>query len=466
MQVPILSGIYSDNAGRVRTSYPVNRIPVPTQSGISAGYLRPGYGLVSQGAGLGVDRGGIEWRGVMYRVQGTSLVRIDASGAASVLGDVGAGGWCTIDYSFDRMSVSSGGRLYYWNGSTLTQVTDPDLGSVLDHLWVDGYFMTTDGTSLVVTELTNQTAVNPLKYGSSEVDPDPIKGVLKLRNEVWAFNRHTCEVFNNVGGDVFPFQRIEGAQVQKGAIGTHAKCLYTDSVAFLGSGRNEPPSVYIASSGSVQKVSTQEVDEIIGQFTEAQLSLVVLEAKQDNSHNHLYIHLPDRTLGFDIEATKAVGAPVWFVLTSAMDGFAQYRAKGHVWCYDKWNAADPATGEYGYLTDSVSSHWGDHVRWEFGTQIIYNEGQGAIINSMEVVTLTGNVALGDDPKISTSHSVDGELWSAPRTISAGKIGERAKRLLWLQCGILRHWRIQRFTGDSRAHISILRLNIEPEALVY
>jgi hypothetical protein len=66
------------------------------------------------------------------------------------------------------------------------QVTDPDLGVVLDVVWVDGYFMTTDGEFLVVTELTDPTQVNPLKYGSSEVDPDPVVALLKLRNEVYA----------------------------------------------------------------------------------------------------------------------------------------------------------------------------------------------------------------------------------------------------------------------------------------
>ncbi len=87
---------------------------------------------------------------------------------------------------------------------------------------MDGYFLSTDGEFLIVTELNDPTQVNPLKYGSSEADPDPVNAVLKLRNEVYAINRNTIEVFDNAGGDLFPFQRIEGAQIQKGAIGTFA----------------------------------------------------------------------------------------------------------------------------------------------------------------------------------------------------------------------------------------------------
>jgi hypothetical protein len=119
-------------------------------------------------------------------------------------------------------------------GSTLVQVTDPDLGVVLDVVWVDGYFMTTDGEFLVVTELVDPTQVNPLKYGSSEVDPDPVVALLKLRNEVYALNRNTIEVFDNVGGLLFPFQRIDGAQIQKGRCrNARMLCLYPGH-CFLG----------------------------------------------------------------------------------------------------------------------------------------------------------------------------------------------------------------------------------------
>jgi Phage stabilisation protein len=466
MQIPILSGIYADSTAQVRTAYPVNLIPVPTKSGISNGYLRPGYGLVSQGAGVGVDRGGIEWNGVHYRVQGTKLVSINAAGTITVLGDVGSGGWCSFDYSFDRLAVSSGGRFYYWSGSVLTQVTDADLGTVVDHIWVDGYHMTTDGAYLVVTELTDPTQVNPLKYGSSEVDPDPVVALKKLRGEVYAVNRHTVEIFSNVGGEGFPFSRVEGAQIPKGAIGTHAVCVFADVLAFLGSGRNEPPAVYLGASGSVEKISTQEIDNILSTYTEDQLSGVVLEAKQDASNLHLYIHLPDRCVVYDLNASKAVGESVWFTLTSAMVGHSEYRAKGHVWVYDKWHAGDPTTGIYGYLSDSVSSHWGDHVRWEFGTTTLYNEGRGAIVHQTELVPLSGHAAPSDDPQIGMAYSNDGELWSLPRYIKAGKMGERAKRLCWFQCGMWRNWRVMRFTGDSRAHASFLRLELQVEGLVY
>jgi hypothetical protein len=469
MQIQILNGIYTDNGPDLRTSYPVNMVPVPKQSGISAGFLRPGDGIVASGTGPGIDRGGINWNGVCYRVMGTKLVTVASNGAVTVLGDVGGpiNTLVTMDYSFDRLAIASGGRLYYWNSALgLVQVTDPDLGLVLDVVWVDGYFMTSDGTSLIVTELSDPTQVNPLKYGSSEVDPDPVVALLKLRNEVYALNRNTIEVFDNVGGEFFPFQRIDGAQVTKGVVGTFACCVYVDTIAFLGSGRNEAPGIYIGANATAQKISTQEIDDLLLDYTEEQLSQVKLEARNDKAHEHLYVHLPDKTLVYDAAASQELQTQVWFTLTTSTVGFSQYRARNLVWAYDKWLVGDPQSSSVGYLVDNIGTHWGQIVRWEFGTIIVYNEGNGAIFNRLELVSLTGRVALGVDPIITTSYSVDGMAWSQDRGVRVGTIGNTTKRLAWFQQGHMRNWRIQRFRGDSQAHLSFARLEAQLEPLAY
>jgi hypothetical protein len=468
MQISILNGIYTDNGPDFRTSYPVNMVPVPKNSGISTGYLRPGDGLVANGSGPGIDRGGINWQDECYRVMGTKLVSVASNGAVTVLGDVGGpvNTLVTFDYSFDLLAIASGTRLYYWNGTTLTQVTDPDLGIVLDVVWVDGYFMTTDGEFLIVTELSDPTQVNPLKYGSSEVDPDPVVALLKLRNEVYALNRNTIEVFDNIGGDLFPFQRIDGAQIQKGVIGTFACCVYIERIAFLGGGRNESPGIYVGAAATTQKISTQEIDELLLLYSEAQLAQVKLEARNDKSHQHLYVHLPDRTVVYDAAASEALGDQVWFTLTTTVVGFAQYRARNLVWAYDKWLVGDPQSSNIGYLVDDIGSHWGQRVRWEFGTIIAYNEGKGALFQKIELVSLTGRVALGTNPQISTSYSLDGLSYSQDRYIYVGTIGNTSKRLAWFQQGHMRNWRIQRFRGDSDSHIAFARLEMQIEGLLY
>jgi hypothetical protein len=265
---------------------------------------------------------------------------------------------------------------------------------------------------------------------------------------------------------LFPFARIAGAQIQKGVIGTQGCCLFLDRIAFLGSARNEAPGIYVGASSQTQKISTQEIDNILMDYTEAQLALVKLEARNDKSHQHLYVHLPNQTLVYDAAASEVLQTPVWFVLVSTLTGLAQYRARNMVYAYDKWLVGDPLSNNVGYLVQDTGHHWGEQVYWEFGTLIVYNESNGAIFNELELVSLTGSIALGKNPQISTSYSLDGKSYSQERSISVGTIGNTKKRLAWFQQGHMRNWRIQRFRGDSDAHVSFIRLEAQIEPLAY
>ena len=465
-QIPVLNGTYTDQDADFRSSYPVNLVPVPKDNGIAKGYLRPADGITSFTEGPGNDRGGYNWKGVHYRVMGTKVLTISEIGVVNFLGDVAGVGPVSFANSFDRLAIAAGGSLYYVQGSTVTKVTDPDLGLVLDVIWVDGYFMTTDGANLVITELNDPFAVNPLKYGSSEADPDPVVGLVKIQNEVCAMNRYTIEVFDNIGGDLFPFQRIEGAMIQKGILGTYCACEFVDAIAFLGGGINEAPAIYIGANATATKISTREIDQILATYTEKQLATSFLEKRIDKGHQHLWVHLPDRVMVYDLAGSNAVQEPLWFYMTSGLDGFAAYPGRGLVWIYERWNVGDPASGRVGRLDSSVSMQFGAMSRWEFGTTIIYGEGNGAVFHELELVSLTGRVALGVNPTISTSYSIDGETWSQEKFVAVGTLGDRNKRIAWRRQGIMRNWRIQRFKGNSDAHISIARLEAQLEPMAY
>ena len=464
-QIPIVSGIYADNTPDFRTRYPVNLTATPKAIGITDGYLRIADGIVSNGAGPGVCRGGIEWNGVEYRVMGTSLVSVTSEGVATTLGDVGGAGDVTMVYSFDYLAISSNKNLFLYDGTTLAQVTDEDLGDVLDVQWIDGYFMTTDGESLVVTELNDPFSVNPLKYGSSEIDPDPVVGLLTLRNEIYAVNRHTIEVFRNIGGDLFPFQRVNGGQIERGAVGTHCAVAYMNRIAFMGSKRNEAISVRLGISGGDVKISTREIDLILSGYTDGVLSQALLEVRSDNGNEVLIIHLPDRTLCFDGAVSEAMGVPIWYELSSGIGGGA-WDARHLVRVNERWSVGSATTDKIGYLSREVFTHWGEKVTWEFGVPVLYNESRGVQVHELELVVLTGSAPFGSSPVVTTQHSQDGVTWSQAKPCRVGTSGDRSQRVRWARMGTARNWRTQRFQGDSDAPLSIARLEARIEALAW
>lgn len=464
MELSILSGIYTGKTPAYRTAYPLNMMPCAYRSGVSSTntYLKPAEGVVLDGVGTGLDRGGINWRDQCYRVMGTTLLRINANKTTTVIGEVGGTGQVSFTYGFDRLAIASGGNLYYYNGTTLVQVTDPDLGTVLDVLWVDGYFVTTDGAAIVVTDLNDPMQVNPLKYGSSEASPDPIVALKKLRNEIAAINRYTIEIFDNVGGNLFPFARVEAAQIQRGALSATCATVINGVLAFLGGGVNERPSIWLSEGAASKRLATQEVDAILANYTEAQLAGVIMEQRVTNGQTLLYVHLPDKTLVYDADATAQLEQPVWFVLSTSLDGEGVYRARGFVWCYDQWLCGDPVSAQYGHLSDSTMSHYNNRIGWEFSTFMMFNEGRDAVVHSLELVGITGRMAMGTNTTVSTSYSSDGLKWSMPRSISMGKTGETQKRLQWRNQGMMRQTRVQRFQGTSDAYAAFTSLVVEAE----
>jgi len=468
MQVSVLNGVYSKGSD-FRTSYPVNMVPVPKQNGISAGYLRPAEGMDQYIEALGTDgitRGVVTWLGRLFVVRGPLLLEIKEDGTQiPYFSMVDDGNPVTFAYSFDRLGIASGKKLYYLSGDVLTEVSDLDLGPVLDVVFLDGYFLTTDGDFIIATELGNPLAVNPLKYGSSEIDPDQIKRLLINRNELYAINRHTIEVFTNTGGSFFPFSRLNGAHIQRGAIGRWSACVFMEALAFVGSGRGEPPAVYIGENAQTIKISTREIDQILAGYTEAQLETIYVEPRTVDGHRFLYIHLPDRTMVYDGAASAVMQEPVWFFLTSGLEEFSQYRARYFAWWQNMWVCGDLQSRNINKLTTSHGLQLGQPVRFEFGTQITWAETGGALIHMIELIALTGRVEMGADPQIAAAYTSDGMTWSQDRWIKVGKFGERMKRLVWWRQGPIRSWRAYKFHGTSDAHISVARLELGAEPLI-
>lgn len=468
-QISILSGITGEAGVDIRASYPVNMIPVPRESGVSAGYLRTAEGIerFDNGSPLitGRGRGSILWLGDVYWVIGSNLCKLQDGGQISVVGFVGDDGLdVSMTYSFDRLAIASARAMYYLRGGTLTKVTDPDLGPVIDVEWMDGYFVTTDGTSLIVTELANPLAVDPLKYGSSEADPDPVNGIIKIRQELLAVNRYTIEVFNDIGGAGFPFQRNNGAIIEKGAVGTHMFCAFDQVLAFVGGGRDEPNSVYLGSGGNATKIATREIEDILAEYTEAELATSATNYRMNRRHQNLCIHLPRHTLIYDASASIALEVPVWYSLSSSVDLKSPLQGRHFQFAFGKWLIDDRTEPRIGELKNDIFTQYGAEVGWQFDTVLLFNETRSAIIYSLELTGTPGRADLLTDPVCFLSWTQDGVTWGDERMISLGRQGERRKRIAYRPKIKMEDFMSFRYRGANAAVISFMRLDANLEAL--
>jgi hypothetical protein len=454
--IPLLGGMKATTQAEFVESPPVNLEPIILANGISNGQFRAMAGAVQKWTGQGVDRGAIVRSGRHYRISGTKLIEMAANGPV-VIGDVGGTGPVSIDYGFDRVAVRSGTNMFYVTDTGLTQVTDPDLGPVLDLLWVDGYYMTTDGTSIVVTELSDPTAIEPLKYGSAEEDPDMVTGLMELGTEVHAFGRFTVQPFQNVGGNGFPFQAIRGAMVRYGCVSANAKCYFADTIAFVGSAKNEALGVYLLGSGTATKISNRALDLALAKIADP--SVIECEARAYADEQRLLVHLPHETWVFHFEASQRGKDKLWTMATSG----DVYRLRHAVELNGEFWVGDAISAKIGVLSHDTMTHFGDDVEWRFDTQFLHNAGFGFILKALELVALTGRGAFGEGHRAFLSLTRDGIGWSRERMVSTGAAGETRKRLVWrplMRCGNYLGLRFRGFGKDLPGFVKI-EADIEP-----
>lgn len=460
MRIPVISGTIADESGAFLTSYPINREPVLKDISIAEGYLAVPPGITQVATGPGEDRGGINWNGICYRVMGAKLVRVNADWSVDVLGNVGSGSVCGFDYSFDNLIINSGTRLYYWNEvDGLRQVTDPDLGIVVDVIWVDGYTMTTDGESLVVTELNDPMAVDPLKYGSSEESPDPVTGLEHMHGEVYAFNRYTTQVFQNVGGNGFPFQTVKTATAPYGCTGPRAKCKYSGTVAFVGSEEGGKPGVYLLGAGDASKISPAELDDALVALSDDDLAAVWVEARVGNDDQRLIIHLPAVSWGFSAQASRKSQVKTWCRYVTSTGTTGRFEGRGLVLAYGKYIVGS-STGQIGYLDSTTALHYGAEVGWLFDTSLLYNDANKGLLSQLELVGTPGRG--NADSRIFFSYTKDGEIWSQEKAISAGTLGQRNKKPVWRLGVRFETYMGLRFRGVDGSLMAMARLEAQVE----
>ena len=450
-QLPIMAGTVVKD-GTFAASYPVNLEPRALDSGVSKGQLVTTRGAVSLGTGPGIDRGGINWNDTLYRVMGSKLVRVSAGGVVTVLGDVGTDGLvCGFDYSFDRLGIRSANKLYYWNGTTLTLVTDPDLGKVKDILWMDGYFLTTDGTFVIATELLDPTNVNPLKYGSAEQDPDAVTGLLKYREELYALGRYTIQVFQDVGGLNFPFQVVKGATIPYGCISATAKCMVGGTFAFVGGAKDEPLGVFVYAGGTAARISNKDVEALIA--AEADPALIVLEARRFGEESQIIMHLTGQSVGIALHTSAQADDGAWFYLQSGR--FAPYRLRNAVLYYGKHWVGDTQTAAVGTLSDQTVTHFGAAADWRFDAALLY-AGTAICLDEVELIgqwPLTGVAVF-------FSLTRDGVQWS--NEISRVTTGRRDERIVWRPSVSFPVLGSARWRGTGR--VAIARAEMQAEQL--
>ena len=461
----IITLIKGDSVGvetDYRDSLSVNMSPILREMFGAKGYMLQQPGLTKYGEGVDVDRGGLwnERHGEHYRVSGNELIKVDAGGNSTNLGTISGLDTVSLPYSFNTQGIVADGRFWLYDGASLVEVTDPELGDPIDSVWIDGYYFFTDGEYLFHSDISAETSINPLKFATSEFSPDPTIGVGKTTdNKAIAFNRYSIEYFANQSNPNFAFTRLATRAIKTGIVGTHCKCEMLKQWFFMGGAKEEDVSIHILGTGSTQKIASREIDKLISQYTEDQLSLSVLEPRVIDDYHYLIVHLPNETLLYNHEIAAAAGKDqAWSVLKSDVLGNAQWRGKHGLFepRLGKWVYGDKQGFTLGILDDSVATHYGELSEWVLNTPFMYMDS--ASLDEIEIETIPGHTT-EKDATVFFSLTYDGVTYSKEVTMDYGQPSDFTKRFIERCLGYVSDWVGIRLRGASRSRMAFGRAKI-------
>jgi hypothetical protein len=456
MPLTLIKGDKHGSETDYRDSLPVNMYAVNRKIHQADGYMLNYPGLSSFGTGSGIDRGGVfnERLNNQYRVSGVKLISVALNGVTVELGNIPGSLQASMPYSFNTQAVIANGRMWLYSpAGGFNEIVDPDLGVPIDCIWVDGYYFLTDGEYLYHTDIDDETSIDPLNYGTAEFMPDPSLGLAKTQdNKVMVFGRYSLEYFVNDATDEFAFQRVATRAQKIGIVATHAKC-EGESFYITGGRKNEAVGVYSIGIGNSIKISTREIDKILSEYAEPDLTDMQMEYRLENNVGFVLVHLPNETLCFNESVAKVFGIEAaWCILKTDVIGTDPYRGINGV--FDarsaKWIYGDKIDTTIGVLDNTVTTHYDQLVEWILYTPFIGLET--ASIDELEIETIPGFTTVRD-ATVAFSITYDGVIYGREYWMQYGEPHDLNLRFISRRLGYISQWCGFKFRGVSSSRMA-------------
>ena len=473
MQLDIATGFYQSTSLPLAAQRCINWEPIIPEGGaLSPNALRDVYGIDTRslsGATIsGISRGAQVVNGVPYFINETKLYSFDSAGVVTNHGSINGSG---------RVSLANNGRylvivvpgvtayVFDNDDSSLTEIDDVDFQIADTVSFKDGYFIFTasDGDQFFISNLNQPLVFSALDFGSAESRPDKIIATHVNRNELFVLGADTIELFQNVGGFDFPFQRVKGGDIQKGVHAKFSVVDFDNSFVFLGGDVNELTAVWRVAGGA-SKISTAAVDSAIQNYTKDEIANAFSFTYAYGGNYFLAITLestriPSRTLVYDATTSALSGANVWHERQSGIDD-NRWRVSALVSAYGDIIATDAIDGRIGTLNQATATEYGNPIMRQKTSQPFQVDQMHLFVSELKLTMESGLGTIdGLDPQIGMEFSDDyARTWSTRYLRSYGKIGEYQKIPSWRRQGRVPRSRVLRFTTTEAVKSNLLRLD--------
>ncbi len=367
-------------------------------------------------------------RDELYAVTPTKLYRVHSNGKYTELGDVELSGRVSMATNGTELVLVDGVKGYVYKDA-VSELSGDGWYSASTVTYQDGYFIfNRAGTGqFFVSELLS-VEFDPLKYATAEGAPDDTLAVLSDHRELWVFGQHSIEVWYNSGDPDFPFERMQGAFVERGLSAPYSVAKLDNSVFWLA----EDGIVYRAAGYQPQRISTHAVEFYIenGRSDDA-----FAYTYSNEGHTFYVLTLPSQKVTWCFD----VATGLWHERSHIEWG--RHHGNCYAWCYNRHLLGDFQNGMIYLLDMAAYTDHGDEIQRVAVSPPLHISRRRATIHNLELDMESGvgvPFGQGDNPQAMLQWSDDGgKTWSNEHWASIGRIGQYLTRVNWNRLGMFR-----------------------------
>lgn len=299
---------------------------------------------------------------VLYAVGGTELWQINADSTVIDLGPHSA---------IDRVSIDNNGVEVCWvdgltgwtfqPGVGVAQILDPNFFPSNTVTYFDGYFVfVNNGTKeFYLSPLFGVTPFDATLFASKEATSDLLLGIANSHEQLYLFGQERTEVWFDAGNPApqFPFQRSDGAIIQRGTLAPLSIILEDNTLFFLGD-----DSMYYRVNGFVpERISNHAVEATWSTYP----TLVDCKALIYTVFGHKLLTLTfptaQATWVCDLSTRRWHERESW-IGSSLDDSIGRWRGNCAISAFGRTLIGDSQSGKIGQLNFNDFTEWGDTMR--------------------------------------------------------------------------------------------------------
>lgn len=437
MKIPFVADAY-------RGEVPINWFPAAdADKGVIAfgtPGLKPWSNLTGAIPGLTEVRGMGTMGDYLYAVSqsgaATSKVfKINKSGVATVIGTINSGpGPVQIINNGSQLMFGDGTTAYSYTPGTgvFALITDIDFPGASSITYQDSYgiFSEPNSRRFWLTALNDFTNVDALDYATKEGRPDNIVAAFSDHRELWIFGSLSIEIWQNSGASPFPFERLGGGFMELGCGAAASIAAVDNSIYWL----SNYWQVFRTEGYQPKLISTRKMDrEISGYFYKGDATAFTYT---DQGHTFYQLTFPSIGITWVYDAATQA----WHKRKSYPNNW-RHRANCYAFFADKHLVGDYLNGQIYEMDMETYNDDGQEIQRILDSNEIRAEGKRISIPVFQVECDAGQgLEDGSDPHVMLTWSKDGgNTWSNEVWVSAGKVGEYARRVIFRRLGSAFSW---------------------------